>query len=207
MATYSYPISYPTAPNYSESRFQLERLTGVTESPFTGSQQTFSYEKFSKWSAVLTLPPMKRAQAAEWQAFFLKLRGRHGTFSLGDPDATSPQGAVAGTILVNNGSGYTAGTTTIATDGYTNADSTVVFKAGDYIQIGTTLHQIVNDATCTSGAANLDFEPALKSSVADDAAITYTNPKGIFRLDSNQVGWDANKASTYGFTFACSEAF
>ncbi len=207
MATYTYPLSYPTSPNYSQSKFQLMRRTGISQSPFTGTQQTFSYEKFSMWQATLSLPPMKRAQAAEWQAFFLKLRGRRGTFELGDPDATSPQGAVAGTIAINNGGGYSAGVSTIATDGYTNADSTVVFKAGDYIQVGTTLHQVVNDATCLSGAANLDIEPALKGSVGDDAIITYTNPKGVFRLDDDVSGWDANSASTYGFSFSCSEAF
>ena len=207
MATYSYPLSYPTSPNYSQSRFQLMRRTGITQSPFTGTQQTFSYEKFSMWQATLTLPPMKRVQAAKWQAFFLKLRGRVGTFELGDPDASSPQGAVAGTIRINNSGGYSAGVSTIATDGYTNSDSTVVFKAGDYIQVGTTLHLIVNDATCSSGAANLDIEPALKGSVSDDATITYTNPKGVFRLDEDVSGWEANAASTYGFTFSASEAF
>lgn len=207
MATYSYPLSYPTSPNFSQSRFQLMRRTGITQSPFTGTQQTFSYEKFSMWQATLTLPPMKRTQAAEWQAFFLKLRGRRGTFELGDPDATSPQGAVAGTIAINNGGGYSAGISTIATDGYTNGDGTVVFKAGDYIQVGTTLHQIVNDATCSSGAANLDIEPALKTTVGDDATITYSSPKGVFRLDDDVAGWDANSASTYGFSFSCSEAF
>lgn len=69
------------------------------------------------------------------------------------------------------------------------------------------MHLIVNNATCTSGAANLDIEPALKGAVADDATITYTNPKGVFRLDTDIAGWDANAASTYGFSFSASEAF
>ena len=31
--------------------------------------------------------------------------------------------------------------------------------------------------------------------------------KGIFRMDADTYGWEANAVSTYGFTFSCTQAF
>ena len=36
--------------------------------------------------------------------------------------------------------------------------------------------------------------------------VTISSAKGTFRLDNEVVGWDADQASLYGFTFTCSEA-
>ena len=55
-----------------------------------------------------------------------------------------------------------------------------------------------NQATSNYLSASLSFE---------NDRITYTNPKGVFRLDEDASGWEANAASTYGFTFSASEAF
>lgn len=206
MATYTYPLTPPSSPAYTRVRFQLQRLTGITQSPFTGKQQTQVFQGFSLWTATFSLPPMKREQAAEWQAFFFKLRGRSGTFEQGDPDAKQPQGAGAGTIRVNGA--HSARATTIAVDGFTNSNGTIVLKAGDYIQIGSTLHMVVDDATCnSSGQASLNIEPAIKVDVANNTVCAISNTKAVWRLDSDLTGWDANHVSLYGISFSCTEAF
>lgn len=206
MANYTYPLTPPTAPAYTSVTFQMARLTSVTRSPFTGKQQVQAHQGYNLWTATFSLPPMKREQAALWQAFFMKLRGSSGTFEQGDPDAKSPQGAGAGSIKVNGA--HTARATTIAVDGFTNSNGTTVLKAGDYIQIGTTLHMVVDDATCNgSGEASLNIEPAVKTAISDNTVCAISNTKAIWRLDSDLTGWDANHVSLYGISFSCTEAF
>jgi len=82
---------------------------------------------------------------------------------------------------------------------------------GDYIQLGSStttqfykvLTQVDTDA---SGGATLDLWPNLRSSPADNAAITVANTKGRFRLKDNVTQWGINEISSYGITFDCVEA-
>ena len=55
---------------------------------------------------------------------------------------------------------------------------------------------------------NLFFEPSTRTAIANDTAVTFGNTaKGIFRMDADVYGWEANAVSTYGFTFSCTQAF
>ena len=64
---------------------------------------------------------------------------------------------------------------------------------------------VVEDAnTDGSGNATLSIEPALRTSPADDTAITVANTKGVFRLVGD-IEWSANAISTYGLSFAVKE--
>ena len=199
----SYPLSLPTSPsNFKTSTFQLERRSAISESPFTGKQQVQLFSNFSFWRAQLTLPPMKRTDAGAWTAFFAKLRGRSGTFLLGDPDG-SKQGSGTGSITL--ASATAVGNTRISTTGY-NESSGVVLKAGDYISINNDLHLVIADATKSSTNVNVDIEPPMRAIHSQGATVTISNAKGVFRLDSEIVSWDANEVSVYGFSFSCSEA-
>lgn len=198
----SYPLTLPTSPsNFQTSTFQLERRSAITESPFTGKQQVQLFTNFSFWRATLTLPPMKRSDAGTWTAFFAKLRGRSGTFLLGDPDG-SKQGSGTGSITL--ASATAVGNTRISTTGY-NESSGDVLKAGDYISINNDLHLVIADATKSSTNVNVDVEPPMRAIHSQGATVTISNAKGVFRLDSELVSWDVNQASTYGFSFSCSE--
>ena len=84
-------------------------------------------------------------------------------------------------------------------------------RKGDYIQLGNgsdaKLHQIVADANASgSGTATLQIEPALKVAITSSTPCTIENTVGVWRMDSNDLDWDSNKASTYGFSFSCVEA-
>ena len=66
---------------------------------------------------------------------------------------------------------------------------------------------IVEDiASDGSGNATLKVEPTLKVALSNDATISYTNPKGVFRMTSNELGWSADRISTYGISFSCIQA-
>ena len=205
MSTPSYPLALPSTPNFQSSTFQISRKTGYTESPFTGKQQVHEYP-YALWQAVLTLPPIKKADWNNWSVFVLQLRGRRGTFLLGDPDATT-EGTATGTILTNGST--SSGATQIALDGFTN---TGTIAKGDYIQIGAngsnTLHLVTATATASGGAMTVNFEPAVRSTIADNTSVIFgANAKGMFRMDADAYGWEANAVSVYGFTFSCTQAF
>jgi len=98
---------------------------------------------------------------------------------------------------------------TLAIDGL-QASKADVFKAGDYFQIGTgssaRLYMVTADAASNaSGEATLDIWPPLRASPADNAALTITNPKGVFRLTGDVNGWDADAAGVYAVTLQAVE--
>ncbi len=207
MSAPTYPLTLPTTPAFSKARWSLKRVTAVSESPFTGQQQVFDYG-YALWQAVLTLPPMMRSDAANWEAFMMKLHGRKGTFLLGDPDAKVIQGGANTTATLNADIAVGDFVVPINTN---NVNMTNVFKAGDYIQIGSAaaakLYMIVDNATSnSSGVASVNVEPAVKTAASSGASVDYTAAQGVFRMDTADLGWDTNEVSRYGITFSCTEA-
>ena len=201
--TVSYPLTMPSSPGFVTQQWSLMRRTGLSESPFTGGQQTVEFS-YAKWKAVLTLPPMRRPQATAWVSFFAKLHGRRGTFLLGDQDGKDPQinkitaGTMTGSVTL--GANADIGDTILTISG------TTAFKAGDYIQLGSSssarLYMVVVDQTGTS----LQIEPKIKTAVTSGATVTYSNTQGLFRMDTDELMWDTNAVSVYGISFSCSES-
>ena len=207
---HSFPLLFPTTPAPKSSSFGLKRAVAVAESPFTGAQQTHEYD-FALWTAQITLPPMKREDAGNFQAFFSKLRGRRGTFLMGDPDGKTAMGSIntTTTATLHASAAIGAHELTITTSLTTN--ETTAFKAGDYIQLGTEndsrLYLVCeNTYTGSQGRVTIHVEPFLKNAHAQGETVTFTNPVGVWRLDDNNLQWDANHVSTYGFSFSCTEA-
>jgi hypothetical protein len=87
---------------------------------------------------------------------------------------------------------------TLLVDGF-SAGATV--KAGDYLQIGDRLYKVLLDATESSGEITLDIWPRLRESPADNAVVTTSAAKGLFRLASNTQGW-ALQGSGLRYTLA-----
>src|SRR6185295_2115332 len=115
-----------------------------------------------------------------WQAILLQLEGTYGTFFFGDPKRTSPHG----TWTAANVNGANQSGETLVLDGVGNAKTA---KRGDYFTLESNLYMVKADATSdASGNMSVDVWPALgggiRPSPADTAALTLTNPLGIFRL-------------------------
>lgn len=201
----TYPVAFPSI-GIKSMNIRASSVVGISQSPFTGQQQVYKHQG-QWWEAEITLPPMKRDEAEQVAAFLLKMNGRYGTFTLGDPANTSPRGVGTGTPVV-----YGADQTgsELITDGWT-ADTAGIMKAGDWIQLGsgsaTRLYKVLNDVSSDSdGIASLDIWPNLRSSPADNAQITVIAPKGQWRLSSNEIQYSIDEAQFYGITFACVEA-
>lgn len=194
----TFPLTFPTTVAPVSSRFELVSLVGFARSPFSGAGQAQQWGGFM-WRASIVMPGMLRAAADEYVAFFHKLRGRYGWFRMPDFDRRVARGTW-GTPLVKGG-GQSGNTIDI--DGVGNATTRY---AGETFQIGDYLYQLVaNNTSDGSGNATLVFEPPLRSSPSDNAAITFTSASGLWRLDQNSVPYDSDAMGVHGFSFTAIE--
>ena len=202
----TYPLTLPSHTGIQNITLRAVNTVGMSMSPFTYQQQAVAHAG-QRWEVDVTLPAMNRADAEQWVAFLVSLRGRFGTFTLGDPVGASPRGSAGGTPLVN-GASQIGGTLNI--DGCT-ASQTGWLKAGDYIQLGTagsaTLHKVLADADSNgSGQVALDIWPYIRTAPSDNATVVVTNTIGRFRLANNEQNWSIREAALYGITFGGVEA-
>lgn len=205
----SYPLAFPTAVGVQSVRFTARSVVGVAVSPFNFKQQVFRHPG-ERFEAEIVLPPMTRSEAEAFNAFRLRLRGRFGTFLLGDPAASTPRGtasATPGTPVVN---GASQSGDSLAIDGLPTLE-TGYLLAGDYIQLGSAstaqLHKVLEDVdTNASGQATLNIYPALRSSPTNGASVAVTDCKGVFRLATNEMPWEVNNAQIYGIVIPATEA-
>ena len=202
----TYPLALPTSIGMANITLRSTNAVALSSSPFTYAQKVYAYPG-QRWSASVSIPPVRRDLAEPWIAFLTALRGQYGTFLMGDPNATSPQGAASGTLLIK-GASQTGGS--IDCDGAAN--DTLIFKAGDYVQLGATaatrtLHKLLQDVT-SDGSGNFTMEiwPHVRTSPSDNSTITYTNTVGRWRLASNETEWSIDAATKYGISFDCVEA-
>lgn len=198
----TYPVNIPEH-RFASMSMRLRRASAMTESTFTLQQQVFQYSG-AVWEAEITLPPMSYAEAKEWQAFILSLRGMSGTFLMGNPLDVSATGTATSVTL--NGQADIRDTSVAVT-----SSTGATLKAGDVFQLGSGsdshLYTVINDVTFDgSGHATIDVEPPLRLTHASGTTLDFTLPKGAWRLSANDIGWDINTASKYGFTIPCIEA-
>lgn len=293
----------PTSPNFTRSNFKLVRFVGSVSSPYTGKIRTQEFDGVF-WEADVSLPPMRRSIASQWQSFLMQLNGPVNNFRFADPDALVQQGTYSCNNLqaesrvneTNITLSFTASTNTIASASNTtpfsniivgdhivvsgsakpenNGTHRVVTKSnaytitvspvdynslvdesnkagckirdnikgakglnlkgganscsgtivvGDYLGLSdssssaantytpTQYIQVVENATETdngNSARNqysIRTEPKLRADLSANNRV-YINPaKGLFRLSSNSVEWDADAISNYGISFTCVE--
>lgn len=196
----SYPVAIPTSPGFQKVIVNLQYATSMTQSPFSGAQQSYDFGG-SWWQAQCTLPPMSRAQAGQWKAFLLSLHGNYGTFTMGKAVDALPMGTA--TAATNNG-GTVIRSNTMIVDAM-GASKTLL--RGDYFSVSNYLYMIIADVTANgSGQATLTFEPALRTAVADNTNLTLSSPQGTWRMAASDTGWTDDQMQTTGITFACLEA-
>lgn len=206
--TITYPYDPPSSPAIKAIRWTGFSQTGISTGNLSLAQQVQAHQG-EALSAEIELPAMTRAEASAWIAWRLALRGRFGYFRMAvDPTATSAMGAVSGSPVANSNLSpvvntsrsrllYVRSLLTGVTD---------VFKAGDWISVEVDslprLHMNLQDVNSDgSGLATLDIWPALRGDISDGATITYSTPKGTFRLSENTAPWDVDEMQFYGVSF------
>src|SRR6185369_1502761 len=90
--SFSYPLTMPTSPAPKSMTPGWDHAQGITESEFDYSDQVTDWGG-EVWEFIgVQLPPMLRAQAMEWVAFFGKLYGQVGSFLFSPPGYKTPRG-------------------------------------------------------------------------------------------------------------------
>mgnify|MGYP000393772174 CR=1 FL=1 len=200
----TFPITLPTSPTSRSISIRKRSAVAVAASPFTFQAQSYVWSG-QIWFADINLPAMTRAQAEPWIAKLAALNGREGSFLLGDTANKTARGVATGTPLVK-GAGQTG--QDLITDGWT-ISTTGILKAGDWIQLGSgstaRLYKVLADANSNgSGEATLSLWPNLRSSPADNAAITVSSPMGRFML-TDDLDYSINELKKYGLSFQAVE--
>jgi hypothetical protein len=195
----TYPLNLPTHTGIASIELHAINAVAYSQSPFTFEGQVHAHAG-EMWTADVSLPPMKRADAEQWIAFLMSLRGQYGTFRLSDPTAAEPRGTATG-MTITGGTGDRTINATV-TSGRT-------LKAGDYFGIVSggkyRLHKILVDYVGTSSPASMEIWPALRDSYTN-LNVDLSAPQGQFRLASSDTNWSVNDASFYGITFGAIEA-
>lgn len=198
-----YPLAHPSTPEFSDMVWRPEFAIATTRSVFSKRVRAYDWLGFA-WVFECSLPPMTRAQAADWQAFFLRLKGTLGTFLLSLPAGAggTARGGVGGTPRVN---GTSQEGVVLITDGWTAGQSPII-RAMDYFLLESNLYAVTADANSDgSGNATLDIMPPLRESPADNAILDVTDPQMTARL-LEPMSFSISTAQHYFTSFIAIEA-
>jgi hypothetical protein len=163
-------ITYPSTPKAQGMSWRLVMPTQTNVSEWTGRRQTIASGR-GWWECQITLPPIVgTTNINAWRAFTAKSRGGANDFQIPvDPTAQSTSSATPSV----NGANQTG--RQLNTDGWT--PSTTPLVAGQFVTINNQLLQLTENVTVNgSGVATLTFEPSIRVSPSDNAAIEYKNP-------------------------------
>ena len=183
----------PSTPNFVRSNFSLFRAIGQTASPFTGKQLTQEFDAVY-WTADVTLPPLNRTQAVEWQSFLMQLKGTTNHFKFADPDALTNTGSFGTTHLIaenrvsnTNVSLTVTNTNTITANASTFANAIV----GDFIHItGMTNEENNGTHKITTKTSNTEVvtDSVLVNEGATSSCKVQMNVKGATGLNLKTSG-------------------
>lgn len=128
------------------------------------------------WSFTAQHPPLNRADYSTVFAFIMQQGNGSESFQMRVPEWSDATGTMTGTLLVNNVSGYAAGSTSIAADGGTGT-----LPVGDFLKFAN--HNKVYMVTSgITDAGTIQIQPPLQAAVVDNEAITYDNVEFTVRL-------------------------
>ncbi len=183
MTILTWPTLSRAAPR--QVRWGLVSNTMSFSSPLSGAMQTLEMPG-ARWRCSFVMENLIEDDAALLQAMLVRLRGQSNRLLLHNFARPVPRGTATGTPLVKGASQTGA---SLDTDGWTAGITAL--KAGDFFGVNGELKMATADAVADgSGNATISFEPPLRSSPADNAAITTTRPLAIFMLSSPDAGWD-----------------
>lgn len=168
-----------TFPDVSVSSVEwgLVSNTQTHTSPLSGIVQTLELPG-TKWQATIKIDCLTIADHRKVTSFRAALRGQAGRFYLYNHFHSTPSGVATGTPQIN-GAAQTGGT--LLTKGWT-ISQTGILLAGDYIGFGDELKIVTADANSDgAGLATVSIEPPIRTSPADSASITTTEPTCIMR--------------------------
>lgn len=217
-------ITLPSTPKPRGTEWRLEMPAQVNVSQWTGARQALSSGR-GWWECTFSLPTIGgAANASPWRSFMAQMRGgandcqvpvdgvsqrpfpSSGTATLWLDFAETDYYSDGGTDYqpLVNGASQTG--RTLITDGWNENATTLV--EGQFITINNQLLILTADVTAdNTGAATISFEPPLRASPADNAAIEFREPYALMYLTEPKQGYNYDTGVFYSFSFEFREAF
>lgn len=187
-------VSPPAKPCLRGVEFSFSDAVGIVPSPFTGQVQAQQWPGADALSVTLNMAPLTQAQADDWIATLMQMRGMSYAVQLGDPMRLTPNGSVAGTPLIDDTvtNGNAAGSQTLGTKGWT-ASATGVLLRGDYVQSGYRMYKVLDNVNADgSGKALIPVWPSLREIPTDSSTLITSNCMGLFRRAVNKGTWNSD---------------
>jgi hypothetical protein len=165
--------TFPSSPTTTAVSITSQQNT-IVSTTVSGRRQARQIDG-QRFRLTLKFPVMTRSEFAPILAFIMKQRSQLESFQYTPSTMASSNGVASGVIRVNGA--ISAGVTSVAIDGMANSTSGV-FKAGDFFRFTgqNKVYMIVADVSSNgSGQGTLTFEPPLRTGVADNAILIYSN--------------------------------
>jgi hypothetical protein len=165
--------TFPSSPAPRDVAISSNQNTIVTTTA-SGRRQARQIDG-QRFRLRVRFPVMTRAEFSPINAFVMKQRSQMESFQFVPPTIDDALGVASGVISVNGA--ISAGVTSVAIDGMANSTNGV-FKAGDYFRFTgqNKVYMVMADVSSNgSGQGTLTFEPPLRSNVADNAVLIYSN--------------------------------
>ena len=165
--------TFPSSPAPRDVAISTNQNTIVTTTA-SGRRQARQIDG-QKFRLRVRFPVMTRSEFAPILAFIMKQRSQMESFQYIPPTIDDSLGSASTVISVAGA--ISAGATSCSIDGMGN-NLTGVLKAGDLFRFTgqNKVYMCVADVSSNgSGAGTLTFEPPLRSNVADNAVLIYSN--------------------------------
>jgi hypothetical protein len=165
--------TFPSSPTTTAVSITSQQNT-IVSTTVSGRRQARQIDG-QRFRLTLKFPVMTRSEFAPILAFIMKQRSQLESFQYTPSTMASSNGVASGVIRVNGA--ISAGVTSVAIDGMANSTSGI-FKAGDFFRFTgqNKVYMIVADVSSNgSGQGTLTFEPPLRTGVADNAILIYSN--------------------------------
>ena len=158
----------------------------------------------ARWSMSFTLRPFTEREGREWYSALTQLSNLENTFEALPPDFGGTISGYIGPNPVVNGGGQLG--TSLTCDGVTA--STLIARAGDYMEVQGAFKVITADAISDgTGNVTLNFEPAIRQPIPDNAVVELQAPKVTMRLANPEAVLGVRLSQLYGMTVDAAEAF
>jgi hypothetical protein len=179
-------------------RRDLNENKAIFESLFTRERQVVSLSggTSDRWEGILETVSLKPSEVRVMEAFLHQV-GIYGEWTVKNPDYTGPTSGQS--VALVQGAGQSG--TSLIVDGVTPSVSFLL--AGEFFQVGTEFKVVTADCTANgSGVVTVTFKPALRTSPADNAALTLTTPLMLLLLTANaSVDTNNEGRSTFSLGF------
>ena len=183
---FTYPRAWPALRGVAEIAFTPFSVSAMNVSPLSLEAQVYGWPG-ERWEVDVSFVAMKRADAERWIAFFTSLRGKVGSFTLGDPAGQVPRGTASGSVTATGDE--RARTVTLSGGSGTLLE-------GDWISFDShrRLHKVLADVTL-GGSVSCEIWPSLRATLSS-APVALSGAKGRFML-MEPPRWSIGLADIY----------